>query len=209
MSDIIESRQNSIYRMKLQCYVGPRKVTRLSLVLRRVMDVYLRHSPHLMVGATELEKQGQALPQPMFLLVVSNQAPVPLGLVNTADLGTISFTLRTYTIGLLFLSQSIQAVPRRHWEHQSRTFSIRTMINYVCFLRFAVHNSSSSPGSSDPNGETTQFLIICALREGRRFGIKLFMEKTFTWALSSRDSTIRSKALSRMVFREIDTALNF
>ncbi|KAK5659063.1 hypothetical protein OQA88_1151 [Cercophora sp. LCS_1] len=172
------------YVMDLHCssISAPNLFQRLGIYLRRAQDTYLRSSPHEIARA-EPAGPRTSLPRPIYLMsTTDDRISHPL-----LDSGTAS---RFIEIDLPsnstdFRIHSVKAVPETYWEAHDRRFSIGTLRDFVCFVRFSITSIVTTMGYQQSE-ETTPFLLVCDLGSGNPPRLCLY-------AQSGLQSTLRSE----------------
>jgi len=180
----LEFTGDSNYTMDLHCYNAPPnsgETRRLGILLKRVMDTYVRRMPYR--TATVRSQAHDTLPRPILLACTASQVPMPPSLVQTTRHNSISFEFKdSKDRKLSFVQEELRGVPETYWEDRSRKFSLGGISRFICFVCFQIEHPP--PANNDSGSDTNSIvegIIICAMggSPNPNFCMKLYTRKEF------------------------------
>jgi len=166
---------DGIYIMDLHCY---RESKRLGIYLRRTQDTYMRSLPH---ETAQARPTGTAvtLPAPTIYLLSTVDEQTSLSILSSNTSGR-SIYIQLPRGNPSFRIHSVRAVPGTYWEAHDHRFSIGSLRNFVCFVRFSV-TLTPSPGWTQhlhvrSEEDTASFILVCDLAGKSQARLSLYAQ---------------------------------
>jgi len=164
------------YVMDLHCYRQEANGdhTSIGIYLKRNLDTYFRHSPHL---TAPIDILPSSLPKSIFLVSITDENLKRITFMENAG--------KPRRICFEFPQDmqrcrvhNIKAVPETYWHANEQFFSLYGLSWFRCFLRFSV--TSRIPPLNPRQGmgteETSQIILLCDLLNMHELRISLYAE---------------------------------